>query len=50
MSMLCRLTLVAQAVVLDGMLFEPFPCSQDGFAALQAYASRCQPADAFVGR
>lgn len=46
--MLCRLTLVVQAAVLDGLQFDASPFGQDGFATTKIDVSRCQVADALV--
>ena len=48
MVRLCRLTLVVQAAVLDGSVFDAPPFGQDGFAAIEVDISRCQVADALV--
>ena len=42
------MTLVVQAAVLDGLLFDAPPFSQDGFAAPEVDVSRDQVADALV--
>ena len=42
------MTLVVQATVLDGLVFDAPPFSQDGFAAPEIDVSRCQVADALV--
>jgi hypothetical protein len=39
---------VVQATVLDGLVFDAPPFSQDGFAAPEIDVSRCQVADALV--
>jgi hypothetical protein len=46
--MLCRLTLVVQAAVLDGLVFDVPPFSQDGFASAEVDVSWCQIAGALV--
>jgi hypothetical protein len=45
---LCRLTLAVQAAVLDVLLFDAPPFSQDGFTATEVDVSRAEVADAFV--
>ena len=45
---LCCLTLRVQAAVLDGLLFDAPPCSQDGFAAAKVDIGRGEVADAFM--
>lgn len=39
---------MVQAAVLDGLVFDAPPFSQDGFAAAEVDVSRCQVADALV--
>jgi hypothetical protein len=39
---------MVQAAVLDGLVFDAPPFSQDGFAAPEVDASRCQVVDALV--
>ena len=39
---------MVQAAVLDGLVFDAPPFSQDGFAAPEVDVSRCQVADALV--
>jgi hypothetical protein len=46
--MLCCLTLVVQAAVLDGLVFDASPFCQDGFATAKIDVGRCQVADALV--
>ena len=46
--MLCRLTLMVQAAVLDGLVFDAPPFGKDGFAATKVDVGRCQIADALV--
>jgi hypothetical protein len=45
---LCCLMLMVQAAVLDGLVFDVPPFSQDGFAAPEFVVSRGQVADALV--
>ena len=45
---LCCLTLMVQAAVLDGLLFDASSFGQDGFAATKVDICRGQVADAFV--
>lgn len=42
------MTLMVQAAVLDGFLFNVSPFGQDGFAATEVYVGWGQVADAFV--
>lgn len=44
----CCLTLMVQAAVLEVLVFDAPPFSQDGFAAPEVDVSRCQVADALV--
>lgn len=46
--MLCYLTLVVQAAVLDGLAFDASPFCQDGFATAKIDVGRRQVADALV--
>ena len=39
---------MVQAAVLDGLVFDAPPFSQDGFAATKVDAGRCQVADGLV--
>ena len=39
---------MVQAAVLDGLLFDASPFSQDGFAAAEVDVGRCEVADALV--